>query len=224
MGSTTIKITINFVLCLIVLSCQGQTRQVSTTYQSSNATNGIVGGPFENRDFMFIGMPQNIKSIDTCPAWQQPGQKLLVIGTIYKPDGKTPAPNVILYYYHTDVYGKYPNSQILDSRVARHGYMRGWIKTNSQGHYAIYTVRPASYPNTQIMAHIHPAIKEPQLEHPYYIDEWVFDDDPFLTNAKRGNMSNRGGSGILKTTLKDGIQVARHDIILGLNIPNYPSR
>ena len=137
-------------------------------------------------------------------------------------DGKTPAPNVILYYYHTDIYGKYPNSESLDQRVLRHGYMRGWVKSDSAGQYAIYTVRPASYPNSQIMAHIHPSIKEPDIEMPYYIDEWVFDDDPFLTDIQRKNMSNRGGSGILKTTLIENIQVANHDIILGLNIPNYP--
>lgn len=224
MGSKAIKSSFLLALGLLVVSCQGQTTQVTTTAQSANATGTIVGGPFENRDFMFIGMPQNIKAKDTCPAWKQDGQKLLVTGTIYKRDGKTPAPNVILYYYHTDVYGKYPNAKSLDSRVARHGYMRGWVKSDSKGHYAIYTVRPASYPNTQIMAHIHPAIKEPQLEHPYYIDEWVFDDDPFLTTSQRNNMTNRGGSGILKTTLKDGMQVAKHDIILGLNIPNYPTK
>ncbi|PNQ73155.1 intradiol ring-cleavage dioxygenase [Hanstruepera neustonica] len=224
MGSKAIKSSILLGFSLLVCACQGQTKQVTTTTQSTNTTGAIVGGPFENRDFMFIGMPQNIKAIDTCPAWQQQGQKLLVTGTIYKQDGKTPAPNIILYYYHTDIYGKYPNSHNLDSRVARHGYMRGWVKTDNQGHYAIYTVRPASYPNTQIMAHIHPAIKEPQFEHPYYIDEWVFDDDPFLTDAQRRNMTNRGGSGILKTTQMNGMQVAQHDIILGLNIPNYPNK
>lgn len=224
MGFTVIKLSIVFSLSLLVLSCQGQTKQHANTTKPTRATNAIVGGPFENRDFMFIGMPQNIKVTDTNPGWNQEGQKLLITGTIYKNDGKTPAPNVILYYYHTDIYGRYPNSEALDQRVVRHGYMRGWIKTDSKGHYAIYTVRPASYPNTQIMAHIHPAIKEPHLEYPYYIDEWVFDDDPFLTQSQRNNMTNRGGSGILKTTLKDNIQVAKHDIILGLNIPNYPNK
>jgi protocatechuate 3,4-dioxygenase beta subunit len=171
---------------------------------------------------MFISMPKNIKSVDTCPAWEQKGPKLIISGTIFKKDGKTPAPNVILYYYHTDIYGNYPNSESLDQQVVRHGYMRGWVKSDSAGQYAIYTVRPVSYPNSQIMAHIHPSIKEPDIEMPYYIDEWVFDDDPFLTDIQRKNMPNRGGSGILKTTLIENMQVANHDIILGLNIPNYP--
>ncbi|WP_223034307.1 dioxygenase family protein [Hanstruepera marina] len=224
MRFSTIHSTIMLGLSLLVLSCQGQTKQPTNTKTTSQTTNALVGGPFENRDFMFIGMPKNLKPTDTCPAWEQEGQKLLISGTIFKSDGKTPAPNVILYYYHTDVYGKYPNAKTLDSRIARHGYMRGWVKSDAQGQYAIYTVRPASYPNTEIMAHIHPAIKEPEIDIPYYIDEWVFDDDPFLTQRQRQNMRNRGGSGILKTTQEGDLQVAKHDIILGLNIPNYPNK
>ncbi|WP_273566338.1 hypothetical protein [Maribacter halichondriae] len=35
-------------------------------------------------------------------------------------------------------------------------------------------------------------------------------------------MTNRGGSGILRAMKRNGFQVAEHNIILGLNIPNYP--
>ena len=117
----------NFIFLLIftslLLSCNGQ-----TTPNSKNTAekSGIIGGPFENGEFLYIGMPENIKSIDTSAGWTQKGQKLLVTGTIYKLDGKTPAPNVILYYYHTDINGVYAGKQGLDPRVVRHGYIRGW--------------------------------------------------------------------------------------------------
>lgn len=222
MQFSTIQSTLMFGLCLLVISCQGQTTQSTSNSKKPNTTKGVVGGPFENRDVMFIGMPQNIKNTDTSPGWKQNGQKLLISGTIYKKDGKTPAPNIILYYYHTDVYGNYPNAKNLDRRAARHGYIRGWVRSDSNGKYSIYTVKPASYPNSQIMAHIHPSIKEPNIDVPYYIDEWVFDDDPFLTQLQRNNSANRGGSGILTTTKNGEMLVAKHDIILGLNIPNYP--
>lgn len=104
----------------------------------------------------------------------------------------------------------------------RHGYIRGWVKSDARGRYAIYTVRPAPYPNSDNEAHIHPSIKEPGIETAYYIDEFVFDDDPLLTGAKRKKLPNRGGSGVLRVLVQGELQIAEHNIVLGLNIPNYP--
>ena len=56
------------------------------------------------------------------------------------------------------------------------------------------------------------------------IDEFVFDDDILLTEEKRKKLENRGGSGILKVLNKGDLQIAAHNIILGLNIPNYPGK
>ena len=213
----------NFIFLVIftpfLLSCNGQTISNS---KNPAEKNGIIGGPFENGEFMYIGMLENIKSIDTSAGWTQKGQKLLVTGTIYKLDGKTPAPNVILYYYHTDINGVYAGKQGLDSRVVRHGYIRGWVKSDANGKYSIYTVRPAPYPNTNFEAHLHPSIKEPNIAKEYYIDEFVFDDDKLLTGEKRKKLPNRGGSGILRVLISGDLQIAEHNIILGLNIPNYP--
>lgn len=204
-----------------LLSCKAQSSSGSA---QNNSGNGFVGGPFENGEFMYIGMPENIKPVDTSAGWTQNGQKLLVTGTIYKIDGKTPAPNVILYYYHTDVNGVYAGRPELDRRVVRHGYIRGWVKSDANGKYAIYTVRPAPYPGRNFEAHIHPSIKEPGIDKEYYIDEFVFDDDKLLTGEKRKKLPNRGGSGVLRLFKKGDLQIAEHNIILGLNIPNYPEK
>lgn len=56
-------------------------------------------------------MPDTINSVDTSAGWHQQGQRLLITGTIFKPDGRTPAPDVILYYYHTDIQGLYANKR-----------------------------------------------------------------------------------------------------------------
>lgn len=181
-----------------------------------------IGGPFENAELMYIDMPEEIASSDTTMGWFSEGQKLIVTGTILKPDGITPAPNVILYYYHTDTKGYYSNHPDLDPRAARHGYMRGWVKSDAQGKYAIHTVRPAAYPSGSEPAHIHPSILEPDLDYPYYLDAFIFDDTLILTPEKREAMANRGGSGILRILESDGVQIAEHNIILGLNIPDYP--
>lgn len=208
----------------ILLSCNGQTKRSRPDSKTKSENVSIVGGPFENGEFMYIGMPDKIRSVDTSAGWTQNGQKLLVTGTIYKIDGKTPAPDVILYYYHTDINGVYANKKGLDPRVIRHGYIRGWVKSDAQGKYAIYTVRPAPYPETNFEAHIHPSIKEPNNINEYYIDEFVFDDDKLLTGEKRRKLPNRGGSGILRVFKKGDLQIAEHNIVLGLNIPNYPEK
>ncbi|MFM9909472.1 MAG: hypothetical protein ACKVOW_08995 [Chitinophagaceae bacterium] len=219
---TKANFIVGVLICILLSNCNGQVRQPSSNIKREQDKSQLVGGPFENGEFMYIGMPEKINAIDTSAGWTQNGQKLLITGTIYKLDGKTPAPNVILYYYHTDISGVYANKQGLDPRVVRHGYIRGWVKSDTNGKYTIYTVRPAPYPNTNFEAHIHPAIKEPAIDKEYYIDEFVFDDDELLTGEKRKKLPNRGGSGILRLFKKGELQIAEHNIILGLNIPNYP--
>jgi protocatechuate 3,4-dioxygenase beta subunit len=169
-------------------------------------------------------MPVDIDAIDTSAGWGLPAPKLLLTGTVYKRDGKTPAPGVILYYYQTDHTGVYANKPGLDRRVARHGYIRGWVKTDAAGRYSIYTIRPAPYRDGSEAAHIHPTILEPGIDNPYYIDEYVFDDDPLLTSAKRKAMENRGGSGVLRLVKQGDLWIGERDIILGLNIPDYPDK
>ena len=219
------KAALGIIAILSLSTCKGQTNDSTSkteTQTSSSDMEELVGGPFENSEYLFIDMPTNIKASDTSPGWSQPGQKLLITGTIYKLDGKIPAPNVIMYYYHTDRDGYYSSTKNTSSKASKHGDIRGWVKSDSNGNYSIFTVRPAAYPSSLEPAHIHPSILEPNIGNPYYIHAFVFEDDPLLTDAKRENMPSRGGSGILSFVKQGDLQVAKHDIILGLNIPNYP--
>jgi protocatechuate 3,4-dioxygenase beta subunit len=186
-----------------------------------------VGGSFENAEYLYQNMPRDIKSVDTSPGWKEPGIKLLVTGIVYKKDSKTPAPGIIIYYYQTNKDGRYqhkagePRSMPPNSKGQTHGNIRGWVKTDSNGSYSIYTIRPGAYPGFDDPAHIHITIKEPEINE-YYIDDFVFDDDKLLVSAKRSKLENRGGSGILRLVSKNGLLVGERDIILGLNIPDYP--
>ncbi|MBT8325176.1 MAG: intradiol ring-cleavage dioxygenase, partial [Winogradskyella sp.] len=92
--------------------------------------------------------------------------------------------------------------------------------TDKDGKYTIFTFRPGSYPNRLEPEHIHITVKEPNTN-AYYIDDFVFDDDPLLTPQRRQQLRNRCGSGISKPQLKDGILTTERDLILGLNIPDY---
>jgi protocatechuate 3,4-dioxygenase, beta subunit len=219
------KILLNiFFICLLCnffTSCNGQVKQNSGTQNQLEAKK-LVGGGCDGCEIMYVGMPNNISPTDTSSGWTEKGQKILVTGKVYKIDGKTPAPNVIIYYWQTDHNGYYSPKEKLDEKAKRHGHIRGWVKTDENGNYSIYTIKPAPYPNDNIPAHIHTSIKEPNIKNEYYIDEFVFDDDKLLTSAKRKALENRGGSGVLRVLISGNLQIAEHNIILGLNIPNYP--
>ncbi len=207
----------------LLLSCNLQTKNNNQVQQGTQTiTSKIVGGGCDGCEIMYIGMPKNIKAIDTSTGWTEKGQKLLVTGKVYQRDDKTPAPNVVIYYWQTDHNGYYSSKVGKDEKAKRHGHIRGWVKTDEKGNYSIYTIRPAPYPNEDLPAHIHISIKEPTIENEYYIDELVFDDDKLLTAEKRKALENRGGSGIMKVELSGEMQVAKHNIMLGLNIPDYP--
>lgn len=208
-------------LILLSVSCNGQ----QPNKKSSDIKNGVVGGGCDSCELMYIGMPEKIQSTDTSPGWGQKGQKLVVTGTVFQIDGKTPAPDVIIYYWQTDNDGYYSPKPGLDSKVKRHGYIRGWVKTDEKGKYTIRTIRPSPYPNDILPAHIHLSVKEPDIANEYYTDEINFDDDKLLIpHFKKYPQENRGGSGVVRVLLKDNMQIAEHNIVLGLNIPNYPKK
>lgn len=117
-------------------------------------------------------------------AESEPGVPLLVEGTIYAPDGETPVPGVILYIYHTDLTGRYAQQ----GRIPR---LRGYMKTDAQGRYSYRTIRPASYPNSSIAAHIHPQLWGGGYE-PQWNRDLNFADDPFVTDAERRDSQAAG--------------------------------
>jgi len=199
-------------LTVVVLSVSG----CAQTNQRSEK----VGGGCEDCNLMLEGMPQSLRWQTNIADQNEPGEALLISGIIYKPDGKTPAPGVILYVYHTDNTGNYSPSS--DQKLGkRHGHLRGWMKTDAQGRYQFKTIRPASYPSRQAPQHIHPIIQESNNTL-YWIDEYLFEDDPLLTAEERSRQEKRGGSGViwLKKDEK-GVLIGKRNIILGMNIPNY---
>lgn len=206
---------------LFLYSCSGQhERQVNQLTSPKQ----LVGGGCDGCELMYISMPKNISHVSTSVGWNGNGQKLLIEGTVYQPDGVTPASGVIIYYWHTDEFGLYSSDKITPNEAVRHGKMRGWIKTANDGKYQIFTSRPAPYPNEEIPSHIHIAVKEPGIPNEYYLD-WYFDDDNlYLNHRKKYGKFDRGGTEILRVLLKDGVQIAEHNVILGLNIPHYPKK
>ncbi|MEO7801666.1 MAG: hypothetical protein ABIR81_06690 [Ginsengibacter sp.] len=182
-----------------------------------------VGGACEGCEAVYESpIPFNkLKSDITLPDYNDAGPKLEVSGVVYKVDGKTPAGNVVVYVYHTDQKGIYAKKGDEKGWGKRHGYIRGWLKTNAKGEYCFRTLRPASYPNSTNPQHIHITIKEPG-KNEYWIDEFEFADDP-LRNKEKVNSKPVGGNGILTIENENGIQKGKRNIILGLNVQDYPT-
>ena len=182
-----------------------------------------IGGPCEGCEAIYESpVPfDKLEAFVKLPGASWDNKKPIAInGIIYQADGKTPAPDVVLYLYHTNEKGVYPKKGNEKGWGKRHGYLRGWVKTDQKGAYKFVSVRPAPYPDKTEPAHIHATVKEPNTNE-YYIDEFVFSDDPLLTPEKRFKMENRGGSGILQIHDVGNMFKAERNIYLGKNIPDY---
>ena len=197
---------------LIFQSCQAQDK--------TTATNKIVGGPCEGCDAIHEYGEEVLTSVDTLPLYDQTDPKLKITGTVFHKDGATPAKDVILYIYHTNRDGIYQTRGDETGWAKRHGFIRGWIKTDATGMYTFYTFRPGAYPNRRAAEHIHITIKEPD-KNEYYMEDFLFDDDPLLTKTERDRLRQRGGSGIVMPKSDGANYLVERDIILGLNIPDY---
>lgn len=205
-----------------VVLLAGSLHSCAQSSQQESKTGKKVGGSCEGCEAIYESPTpfSRLSFRDTLPDYNDQGQKLHLSGVVYQSDGRTPAPGVVLYVYHTDQTGVYPTRGDEKGWAKRHGYIRGWIKTNNKGEYAFYTLRPAAYPGRQAEEHIHVTVKEPD-KNDYWIDEYVFADDPLLTQEMRARLQNRGGSGVLQLQRQGNILVARRDIILGKNVPDY---
>ena len=211
--------TLNF-----LTDCNGQTKTESNQNEIKTDKNKLIGGGCDGCELMYVGMPKVISSEHTSNGWDEGKQKLILTGKAFQLDGRTPASDVVIYYWHTDDSGLYSSNDQTPKQAKEHGKLRGWVKSDKSGNYKIKTSRPDAYPNDNIPQHIHLSIKEPDIINEYYADLY-FDDDPlYLKHKKKYGKLDRAGTEILRIVLDGNIQIAEHNIVLGLNIPDYPTK
>jgi protocatechuate 3,4-dioxygenase, beta subunit len=141
----------------------------------------------------------------------EPGEPLIISGTIFALDGKTPLKDATLWVYQTDATGNYSPGSGGDNRYTRiHGQMR----TGVDGRYEFRTIKPAPYPGRTAPAHIHAYLSAPGFPE-YWIDNYVFEGDPFITDEARKKIHRGEGTfaSILKLTRgSDGVLLGVRDI------------
>ncbi len=213
----TTMLTASIIMLLQIAGCS-QSSKNNNSKQMKHIGGGCEGceAIYESRVPFELMTP-----VDTLPDFNEKGPKLEISGIVYQRDGKTPAKNVVLYVYHTDQTGHYTPGPNAKGWEKRNGRIRGWIKTDKNGFYRFYTLKPAAYPNTNIPAHIHIVVKEPD-KNEYWIDEYLFEGDPFLTDSEKGRQEKRGGNGIISLEDMNGMLHGKRNVFLGVNIPDYP--
>lgn len=205
------KITLLFLLAhlFVCLGVTAQTRQAGGPCEGCEAIHECPV-PFEALK-AFVTMPD--------ATWEN-RKPLAINGIVYEADGKTPARGVVIYLYHTDQDGFYTPGPGAKGWEKRHGRIRSWLRTNEKGEYKFVTLRPAPYPDRSEPAHIHITVKAPGVSE-YYLDDYVFDDDPLVTPKYRKKSVNRGGSGIISLKDVGNMYKGERNLYLGRNIPGY---
>lgn len=153
--------------------------------------------------------PGNIPWKTSLVADGEPGEPLVITGTIYSPDGRTPLEGINLFVYQTDTTGVYSTTGGNNRSTRIHGAVR----TNADGRYEFRTIRPGSYPGSRNPQHIHAYVSGPGYPE-YWIDEYHFNDDPFIADDMRQKYGRNGSFSSIMTLKResDGVWRGVRDI------------
>ncbi len=142
-----------------------------------------------------IGVPADVSPKTELSNETDRGEPIKISGTVFQADGKTPAPNTLIYLYHTDFEGYYGRGPLQH----RHGKYRGWMLTDKNGRYAFNTIKPAPYPERRFAAHIHMTVTTTTMREDW-IDAILFEGDRLITSGERNR--RKGGFNPIVTLVK----------------------
>ena len=111
----------------------------------------------------------------------EPGQPLQVSGVVVGADG-APIAGASLYVYQTDHEGYYGVKPASDNRNPR---LKLFLRSDAKGGWSFDTVKPGSYPNSRVPAHIHFEVSTPGRAAKIF--EIVFEGDRFVTGEMRSD-------------------------------------
>ncbi len=135
---------------------------------------------------------------------EEPGEPLVVTGTVYGPDGSTPAPGVTLRLHHTDARGYYSE----DGKNEQEPRLHGRLTTDARGRYEFRTIKPAPYPGGRNPAHIHVRTSGGGFPEQWPHEFW-FEGDRALTARLLSPFYRKGPFSPVCPSRKDGTGVIR---------------
>jgi protocatechuate 3,4-dioxygenase, beta subunit len=131
--------------------------------------------------------PDKLSWKTVIPPEKEPGEPLVISGKIFQPDGTTPAEDMVLFVFQTDVTGYYNEKD-----DASHPRLKGWMKIGADGKYEFHTIKPGAYPHRATPAHIHAHVYGPGYSERSIEDYW-FEGDPRINEKELKNASAPGG-------------------------------
>jgi protocatechuate 3,4-dioxygenase beta subunit len=141
--------------------------------------------------------PRRLTSVARIAPESEPGTPLVIAGRVYRADGRTPAPGITVFAYHTDRTGVYD-----DRANGAHSWrLKGWALTDAEGRFEFRTIRPAAYPGRTEPQHVHFSIEGPSVprQSPAALE---FDDDPLITARLRDESRSAGMFGGVRPVAK----------------------
>lgn len=178
----------------------------------------VTSLPCEGCEAVFVGMPDSLSWRARIAPEGEPGEPMLVRGTV-RDAGGAPAAGVVLYAYQTDARGVYRPDEALTGHARRHGELRAWVRTDEHGRYRFETIRPGGYPGRETPEHVHMHVVEPGCC-TYWIASIRFRDDPRLPEDAEASPDARGGPGLVDPVRRDGVWIVERDV----RLPARPER
>ena len=160
-----------------------------------------------------VDAPKKLSWSTNLAADNEPGERLLLTGTVYQQDGRTPAEGVLIYAYQTNAQGIYEKKGDETGNGKRHGHLRGWVRTNAQGRYQFHTIKPAPYPSRAEAAHVHLTLSTKTIPE-YWIKTTMFNDDPLVTSKMKSEDETGQFAHIITLTNNEGLWIGHRDIKL----------
>lgn len=199
---------------LVLCGCAG-----AEPVAAGEGTEPIVGLPCEGCENVFVRKPEALGPRARIVPEDQPGEPMVIEGTVTDADGR-PAAGIVVYAYQTDAGGIYPRDP---AGRTGHGSLRAWAVTGEDGRYRFDTIRPGAYPERTVPQHVHMHVLEPGCC-TYYIDSILFRDDPRLSEREVARQPGRGGGGVVTPRRNDDSGwIVTRDILLGQDVPGHPA-
>ncbi len=121
----------------------------------------------------------------------EPGDRLVVRGTVADPGSGEPVPNAVVYAFQTDAAGLYAPEHPSSGAGNDNPRLFGFVRTDDNGRFELRTVLPGRYPGGNAPPrHIHYTLSAPG--YPRTGGEFLFDQDPPLSDAERAWARNSG--------------------------------
>lgn len=133
--------------------------------------------------------PRTLMSHARIAPADEPGTPLTIAGQVFQPDGRSPAPGMTVFAYHTDAEGLYD----VRSNGPHSWRLKGWALTDAEGRFLFDTIRPAPYPGRNVAAHVHVNLEGPRLKR--QSTGILFDDDPYVSREEWAESTRAGEFG-----------------------------